>query len=614
MDSSELIELFYNRTYEKFVNKQILDDKNYIVPRQQLTNYVRELIDIPYIDFIEYLVNRNEIIILNSNDVTHFSSFSACEIEMCNALIWANNPGCTFVEIGSLFSDIVSSRSESDYRSYGESHIKAATQLGLTFDYYDLWYLSCIGYIYSDLDLNERRQLLARTIIRNKLYQKMLLDILEHDIDPFTYLNMFSENVAKKKLKSVFCFLQFCLEECENQEIVTYKVIEVFRDFQISELYHKILIKDRVVSSGAIPYSDKLPVNKINEAFENNTTTYYFFWFLSILQIYKTNQEQRIDVVDIKIRMIANAWNLLLGNNLSLGTKDLLNSIVFVLQKKSRLFFDASYEDVVKTLTTKKESRYVKDNLSLLSDRIAYSFLNPWIEYINNIILEVKSQEFQNCCFYSVYRGSRLQDDSFYITINPEWSEYIVKNADKLLLYTYRKLADYLSSLNPEISNVYELLIESTKDKDLNNILHNSNAKMINSPNVEFKSPFNYDKASFSIEDGEPLCKEQFVLEVIKHYIDVNKNTSWETLCHVFPKSIKSNSKYSVIEQLSIVNIKSLNDINVKDSFFMDKSSVITLKNGIKCVVNKKWEDGFEEFLKIAMSLFQITVVYNKKN
>lgn len=39
MDRGELIELFYNRTYEKFVNKQILDDKNYIVPRQQLTHY-----------------------------------------------------------------------------------------------------------------------------------------------------------------------------------------------------------------------------------------------------------------------------------------------------------------------------------------------------------------------------------------------------------------------------------------------------------------------------------------------------------------------------------------------------------------------------------------------
>ena len=60
MDNSELIELFYNRTYEKFVNKQILDDKNYIVPRQQLINYVHELVNIPFINYIDY-IRHNEI-------------------------------------------------------------------------------------------------------------------------------------------------------------------------------------------------------------------------------------------------------------------------------------------------------------------------------------------------------------------------------------------------------------------------------------------------------------------------------------------------------------------------------------------------------------------------
>ena len=59
MDSSELIELFYNRTYEKFINKHILDDKNFVVPRQQLTNYVYELINIPFIQFVEYLKEIN---------------------------------------------------------------------------------------------------------------------------------------------------------------------------------------------------------------------------------------------------------------------------------------------------------------------------------------------------------------------------------------------------------------------------------------------------------------------------------------------------------------------------------------------------------------------------
>ncbi len=224
MDSGELIELFYNRTYEKFVNKKILDDKNYIVPRQQLTNYVHELVNIPYIHFIEYLKKRKDNNIIMGTDVTHFSFFPACEIDMCNALKWANNPGCTFAEVGKLFPENVSSRNENAYRLYGEKHIKAATQLGLTFEYYDYWYLSCVGYIYPELEEDERTQLLARTITRNNLYQKILVDIMDHDVYPELYLTMFSGSTLKSRIKSVVTFIDICLEECELNNIKTHRL------------------------------------------------------------------------------------------------------------------------------------------------------------------------------------------------------------------------------------------------------------------------------------------------------------------------------------------------------------------------------------------------------
>ena len=225
MDSSELIELFYNRTYEKFVNKQILDDKNYIVPRQQLINYVHELINIPFIKFIDYIRNKNKEIKIEVSDITQFSSFSSCEIEMCNALIWANNPGCQFVDIGRFFPNSVSARNDIAYRKYGENHIKAATQLGLTFEYYDYWYLSCIGYIYPQLGQNDRMQFLARSITRNRLYRQMLLDILDHDISPETYMNMLSENTIKRRSGNVCTFMDICLDECNNQGIKTHSLI-----------------------------------------------------------------------------------------------------------------------------------------------------------------------------------------------------------------------------------------------------------------------------------------------------------------------------------------------------------------------------------------------------
>lgn len=228
MDSCELIELFYNRTYEKFVNKQILDDKNFIVPRQQLINYVHELINIPLVNYIEYLKHREIDRRLEPSDITQFSSFSTCELEMCKALLWANNPGCKYVDIGRLFPNKLNSQSESAYWRYGEIHIKAATQLGLTFEYYNYWYLSCLGYIYPELDKNLRLQLLVRTIIRNRLYQQIMVDILDHDVNPEVYINIFPNYNFKRCLRSVYYYLNICLEICRKEGIKVHNLIKKY--------------------------------------------------------------------------------------------------------------------------------------------------------------------------------------------------------------------------------------------------------------------------------------------------------------------------------------------------------------------------------------------------
>ena len=80
MNSDDIIELFYNRTYEKLVNKQILDDKNNIVPRQQIMSYVHEIINIPFIDYINFIKRRGIERIVKPSDITQFSSFPSCAL------------------------------------------------------------------------------------------------------------------------------------------------------------------------------------------------------------------------------------------------------------------------------------------------------------------------------------------------------------------------------------------------------------------------------------------------------------------------------------------------------------------------------------------------------
>lgn len=265
MDSGELIELFFNRSYEKFVNKQILDDKNYIVPRQQLTNYVYELVSIPYSKFIYYIKGCDTERILTGTDVTQFSTFEACEIEMCEALIWANNPGCQFLDIGRMFPKYVHTRNDIAYRKYGENHIKTATQLGLAFEYYDYWFLSCLGYIYPDLNNSVRKKLLARNIIRNPLYQQMMLDILERDISSVTYMNMLSEKTIRRRQHNVCTIFRICIDECSKEGIKIHNLIEDSQKKNIS-LNEKFpqhlfpnsshLAKIKLINKGAFPDDD----------------------------------------------------------------------------------------------------------------------------------------------------------------------------------------------------------------------------------------------------------------------------------------------------------------------------------------------------------------------
>ena len=225
MDNREYIELFYSRSYEEDVNKKILDDKNYVVPRQQLYNYVKSLISIPYADFIKHIKENHKKPSPNDSGITQFSSFSSCEIEMCNALLWANNPGLQFLEIGQLFPEKVSSKKTAAYRKFGENQIKTATQLGLTFEYYDHWYLGCLGYLYPTLNDEEKQSLLARTITRNDFYSLLLINVIDHNIVISDYLNHLSNTTQKRREGNVLMMIQICINECIRSGIKVFRAV-----------------------------------------------------------------------------------------------------------------------------------------------------------------------------------------------------------------------------------------------------------------------------------------------------------------------------------------------------------------------------------------------------
>lgn len=213
----EYIERFMTRSFEKNVDFYILSDKKYVVPKQEVNDYIHKVLAIPYFEFIDYAREHEGII--ENDQLTQSSSFAACTSDMCKALEIQGNPGMSFVDIGQLFPQYVKARNEGAFRKYGENQIKTSTQLGLTFEYYGLWFLTCVGYIFNELEEIQQKSLLARTILRIPLYKTILTKILEEDVDLTEYMQSLSDSTKGRRSGSILRMINLCLDECRKEGI-----------------------------------------------------------------------------------------------------------------------------------------------------------------------------------------------------------------------------------------------------------------------------------------------------------------------------------------------------------------------------------------------------------
>lgn len=217
ISNREYIELFMTRSLEKNVDDLILSDKNFVVPKQKVHDYIKKILSIPYTDFIVYVRTNKGVVKIDQ--LTQSSNFAACSSLMCEAIEWQGNPGMKFVDIGQLFPQYIKQQNETAFRKYGENQVKTSAQLGLTFEYYDYWYLTCVGYVFNELNQQEQEALLARTILRVPLYQDLLLRLMQGDVFLTDYMEQIAPSTKGRRAGSIMKLLDFCLAECRHEGI-----------------------------------------------------------------------------------------------------------------------------------------------------------------------------------------------------------------------------------------------------------------------------------------------------------------------------------------------------------------------------------------------------------
>ena len=206
---------FITRSFEKSVDYYMLSDKNYVVPKQKVKDYINKVLAIPYYEFIEYIKDNKGVI--EDDQLTQSSNFAACSSEMCHVIESQGNLGMRFVDIGQQFPQYIKQKNETAYRKYGENQVKTAAQLGLAFEYYDYWYLTCVGYVYNDLDLQQQEALLARTVLRIPLYQDLLLRLFKSDVFLTDYMKQLAPSTKGRRAGSIMRLLDLCLNECKRE-------------------------------------------------------------------------------------------------------------------------------------------------------------------------------------------------------------------------------------------------------------------------------------------------------------------------------------------------------------------------------------------------------------
>lgn len=278
MNNSDVLTLFFTRSYEKQLNEAILDDIDYDIDQYGLLNYVANVLAVPYSEYLAYIAENANEIEVESRHITQSSSFDACEREMIDVFLAEDNRGLSFVDIGKHFTQYIRSDKDGAFRKYGENQVKTAEQLGLVYEYFNRWYLNCTGYIYNELSIEDQHSLLARNLLRDPLYSKMMLDIQEGDIDLLSYMDCIdSDETKRRRYDSVKRLLLICLLECMKEGVNTFSIIDkkkALKETKRSTNIQRFNIERTEVNTSIIPYEYREEEVAVQVAADDSTAFY----------------------------------------------------------------------------------------------------------------------------------------------------------------------------------------------------------------------------------------------------------------------------------------------------------------------------------------------------
>ena len=212
-----------------------------------------------------------------------------------------------------------------------------------------------------------------------------------------------------------------------------------------------------------LPQSHTLTTRHLNRVFDNTVATYKYYWFLGILDACVKHGTSRINVWDIMISMVANAWYPVNYFRLSFGKSESLYDAIITLQREYNIPINISINELTVLLQVLIQRRAVRRLLNFLQMNVPFRFLRPWIDTSDDKQMVLRSQTFENGCLYKLEKIDRIR----WVEINPAWLPYLRENYDILTSFAYWGLTNFLQVRNPNVPNIPNKLIKREERSSL---------------------------------------------------------------------------------------------------------------------------------------------------
>jgi hypothetical protein len=300
----------------------------------------------------------------------------------------------------------------------------------------------------------------GRSVIKNNahLYDDMDEFVVDKGVEyigntAFAYC----EYLEKIKFGGKVLFGKFPIIECKNlkriivptdlldyykgalpyyKDIITDNELEEHEEPDVDEQEDDLEIEHVYVGvPSADPYIEKEVGEKVSKpsidytvlkrVFDKKATSYKFFWFLAILDIYYNRRQIRISFKNIVAKMAAYAWDYIFNKNMDFGSVDQMKKYLIDLKDVANFEDDAKVGFIEEMILEKYDSLGIKKILSPLLKNVPYRFLSPWITFTTQDEVIQKSYDYKK--YHGVYA---IYDEG--IVLNAEWLEYFRNNYDEI--------------------------------------------------------------------------------------------------------------------------------------------------------------------------------------